>query len=295
MNSGVKSALVVEGGGMRGVFSAGVLNAFGKSGFDPFDIYIGVSAGACNLAAYLAEQHERNFHVSTVYSATSRFINPVRFITGGHYMDLDWLWDITIRECRLDLEKIFTGLRENGKKYIVVATSLDSGAPMYLEPDESNLEHYIKVSSSLPLLYRGILSVDGKPALDGGVADPIPVIEAYRRGAERITVIRSRPAGYVKSQSRMAFLLQAVFRKHPGLVKAMNERHRIYMEAVDFIRNPPSGIEVFEISPPDNMDIGRTTKDRRRLDSAYMTGINSGNEFIKRAGNSLAASQIVKD
>jgi predicted patatin/cPLA2 family phospholipase len=103
MNKKKNSALVVEGGGMRGVFSAGVLNAFGTTGFDPFDLYIGVSAGACNLAAHLAEQHNRNYHVTTAYSATSRFINLLRFIRGGHYMDLDWLWDITIRNAGLTL------------------------------------------------------------------------------------------------------------------------------------------------------------------------------------------------
>jgi len=281
MNKKRISALVVEGGGMRGVFSAGVLNAFGTLGFDPFDLYIGVSAGACNLAAHLGEQHERNYHVTIKYSATSRFINPVRFITGGHYMDLDWLWDITIRECRLDLEKIFNRLKEKDKEYIVVATSLDSGSPLYLIPDRSNLEHYIKISSSLPVLYRNILRAESVPALDGGIADPIPVIEAYKRGAKEITIIRSRPSAYVKKESPASILFPLLFRRHPGLVKAMKERHRVYMKAVDFINNPPAGIDIYEISPPEGLRIGRTTMDTKVLSEAYKEGINSGNDFMK--------------
>lgn len=283
-----RTALVVEGGGMRGVFSAGVLNAFGTSGFDPFDLYIGVSAGACNLAAHLGEQHERNYHVTVEYSATSRFINPMRFITGGHYMDLDWLWDITIKECRLDLDRIFAGLSEKGKEYVVVATSLDSGYPLYLIPDRSNLEHYIKISSSLPVLYRNILKADSIPAVDGGIADPIPVIEAYKRGAKRITVVRSRPTGYIKKASSVSFLFPVIFRKNPGLAKALKERHRIYMEAVNFIKNPPAGIEVYEISPPDGLHLSRTTKDLKFLNAAYKSGINSGKDFIKNTGFKLS-------
>lgn len=281
MNSRNRSALVVEGGGMRGVFSAGVLNAFGTSQFDPFDLYIGVSAGACNLAAHLAQQYERNYHVTVNYSATSRFINPLRFISGGHYMDLDWLWDITIRECRLDLERIFRGLNEKGKEYLVAATSLDSGLPIYLKPDRSNLEHYIKISSSLPVLYRNILYADSIPALDGGIADPIPVIEAYNRGADEITIIRSRPSGYIKKESPFSFLFHLFFRKYPGLAAAMKSRHRVYMEAVEFIKSPPAGVEVYEIAPPEGLNIGRATKNMDLLNEAYKSGINSGMEFIK--------------
>jgi predicted patatin/cPLA2 family phospholipase len=288
MSKTCRTALVVEGGGMRGIFSAGVLNAFGTSGFDPFDLYIGVSAGACNLAAHLGEQYERNYHVTVEYSATSRFINPMRFITGGHYMDLDWLWDITIKECRLDLDRIFTGLSEKGKEYVVVATSLDSGNPLYLIPDRSNLEHYIKISSSLPVLYRNILKADSIPAVDGGIADPIPVIEAYKRGAKRITVVRSRPTGYIKKASSVSFLFPVIFRKNPGLAKSLKERHRIYMEAVNFIKNPPAGIEVYEISPPDGLHLSRTTKDLKFLNAAYKSGINSGKDFIKNTGFKLS-------
>lgn len=285
MNKKKKSALVVEGGGMRGVFSAGVLNAFGTAGFDPFDLYIGVSAGACNLAAHLAEQNNRNYFVTKKYSATSRFINPLRFITGGHYMDLDWLWDITIRECRLDLEKIFFGLKKNRKEFVVTATSLDTGMPLYLVPDKSNLEDYIKISSALPVLYRNILNAGSISVIDGGVADPIPVVEAHRRGAERIVIIRSRPSSYVKKESHLSFLYSAIFRGYPGLAKAMKNRHRVYMDAVSMINNPPAGVDIFEIGPPEKLKIGRSTMNSDILDHAYNSGIDSGRDFIRNIGD----------
>ncbi|MCL4468481.1 MAG: patatin-like phospholipase family protein, partial [Deltaproteobacteria bacterium] len=97
-NKPVKSALVVEGGGMRGMFTAGVLHAFGSAGFDPFDLYIGVSAGACNLASHLAGQNNRNYDINVNLSTTRDFINGWRFLRGGHFMDIDWLWDASMKE-----------------------------------------------------------------------------------------------------------------------------------------------------------------------------------------------------
>jgi predicted patatin/cPLA2 family phospholipase len=196
-------------------------------------------------------------------------------------MDLDWLWDITIRECRLDLDKIFRSLDEGGKEYIVTATALETGEPLYLKPDKSTLEHYIKISSSLPVLYRNILTAGEVAALDGGIADPVPVVEAYNRGARDITVIRSRPSGYVKEQGLVSVLYPYIFGKYPGLVRAMKKRHKVYMDAVRFINNPPDGVKVFEIAPPENLSIGRTTRNINSLNEAYIAGIKAGRRFVE--------------
>ncbi|PKN78135.1 MAG: patatin family protein, partial [Deltaproteobacteria bacterium HGW-Deltaproteobacteria-1] len=159
-----KSALIVEGGGMRGIFAAGILHAFGNKGFDPFDLYIGVSAGACHLASHLAGQNNRNFDITLRYSLSRQFINPWRFLKGGHLMDLDWMWEQTIKNYRLDLKQIEEKLRTQKKDYLIVATSMETGGPLYLHPDVNTLEHYLKVSSSLPILYRKELDVNGEKA-----------------------------------------------------------------------------------------------------------------------------------
>src|SRR5450759_14799 len=281
-NKNGKSALVVEGGGMRCIFAAGVLHSFGKAGFDPFDLYIGVSAGACHLASHLAGQHDRNFDITLRYSMTSDFINPWRFLRGGHLMDLDWMWEQTIRNYCLDLAYLFEKLRSQKKEYLIVVTSMESGQAVYLHPDENMLAHYLKVSSSLPVLYRNILEIDNEKATDGGIADAIPVREACRCGATDITVIRSRSAGYVKKHSRLAAAIFSLyFRKYPRLVEKFNQRARQYMDAVEFIHNPPEGVRITEIAPPDNIAIGRTTKNETPLRAAYETGIDYGNKFIK--------------
>ncbi|HOW82313.1 MAG TPA: patatin family protein [Spirochaetota bacterium] len=274
------SALVVEGGGMRGIFTAGVLDSFGRCGFDPFGLYIGVSAGACNLASHLAGQYGRNFRINTTYSLDRRFINPLRFIRGGHFIDLDWLWDITIRECRLDRAAIFKTLKRKNAQYLVVATSADTGRALYLEPDEFTLEHYLKVSSSLPLLYRTLLETGDGRASDGGIADSIPVIEAYRRGATDITVLRTRPGNYVKHDRFSVGPLGFVLRKYPNLADSVRKRAERYMEAVDFIRKPPAGVQVTEIAPSGKIRAGRTTRDIRKLEELYREGEIAGKRHV---------------
>jgi predicted patatin/cPLA2 family phospholipase len=276
-----KSALVVEGGGMRGIFAAGVLHAFGKASFDPFNFYVGVSAGACHLASHLAGQNDRNFDITLQYSLKSDFINIRRFLSGGHLMDLDWMWEQTIGNYRLDLNYLFNKLRSHNKDYIVVATSMETGSALYLRPDENTLEHYLKVSSSIPVFYRNILEVNGEKATDGGLADAIPVREAYRRGATDITVIRSRPSDYVKKQSPFTFILSIYFRKYPWLVEKFRKRAQNYMAAVDFIHHPPEGVRIIELAPPNDVDIGRTTQNEAVLRATYEIGIDYGNKFFK--------------
>ncbi|MRR16751.1 MAG: patatin family protein [Deltaproteobacteria bacterium] len=281
MNPKFKSALVVEGGGMRGIFAAGVLHAFGKDGFDPFDLYIGVSAGACHLASHLASQNDRNFDVTLRYSLDPQFINMGRFLTGGHLMDLDWMWDQTIRNYRLDIKHIFEKLRDQNKEYLIVATSMATGAPLYLRPDENTLEHYLKVSSALPILYRNLLHVGGEKATDGGMADSIPVREAYQRGATTITVIRSRPSLYIKKTDWLARAIFSFhFRHYPRLAEGFKRRAENYNAAVDFIHHPPHGVRVFEIAPPASLSVGRITRDEAPLRKAYASGIAHGEAFM---------------
>ncbi len=185
------TALVVEGGGMRGIFSTGLLDGFLEHQFDPFLMYVGVSAGATSIAAFLAGMHGRNKKIYTDLSVRPEFISLWRFLRGGHLMDLDWLWNLTISRMRLDLPKIYG----KNKPFLVGMTSVETGRPLFKETDAGNLEQVLKASSALPVFYRGFLTIDHQQMTDGGVSDPIPVGEALRRGATRIMVVRSPAAG----------------------------------------------------------------------------------------------------
>ncbi|MEJ5362244.1 MAG: patatin family protein [Spirochaetota bacterium] len=267
-----KKALIVEGGGMRGVFSAGVLFAMGMKRFTEFDLYIGVSAGACNLASFLGRQYERNFYIMESWSASWRFINPFR-IFWGSVMDLDWLWDITISNYRLNLNEIF---RDSSREFLIVVTSMNSGKALYVKPDKKNLEFVLKASSALPVLYRGKLFIEGQRVADGGVGDSIPVIEAYRRGARDIVVIRSQTKGYRKNESGNGTLLKLLFRSYPEFAKALIQRPVNYNKAIEFIENPPDDARVTEVCPPACFKTKRTTISKQQLLRDYYSGIQTG-------------------
>lgn len=267
---------------MRGIFAAGVLHAFGEAGFDPFDLYIGVSAGACHLASHLAGQNNRNFDITLRYSLAAEFINARRFLKGGHLMDLDWMWHETITNYRLNLKHLDEKIRGQNKEYLIVATSMKTGEALYLSPDEHTLEHYLKVSSSLPILYRRTLDINGEEATDGGMADSIPVREAYRRGAANITVIRSRPADYIKKENPIALAVFSLyFRKYPRLVECFKKRAENYNMSLAFMKNPPPGVQVTQLTPSADLELGRMTRDEASLRVAYERGIEQGKRFME--------------
>ena len=191
------SAIVVEGGAMRGVFSAGVLDVFHEQGFHPFDLAIGVSAGACNLASHLAGQHGRNRRSYFDLMTQREFLDLRRFFGRGSAVDLDWLWDTLAEREPLDVPRVIA----HPTHFLIVATSASTGEPVYLQPTLDTMFDLLKGSCALPLLYRREIHVEGQRIVDGGVTDPIPVRQAYNLGARRIVVVRSRPAEVVKSTS----------------------------------------------------------------------------------------------
>ncbi|MGY3884153.1 patatin-like phospholipase family protein [Aeromonas aquatica] len=276
-----QTALVVEGGAMRGIFAAGVLDAFLAKGKTAFDHCIGVSAGAVNLAAYLAGQQGRNHRVITDYSCRPEFISLAKFLRGGHWLDLDWLWEITIREIRLDLARFAA----NPVPLTVVTTRVSDGQAAYLRGSAEALEQQIKASCSVPLAYRDFVHIGGEAMTDGGVADSIPVRHAYEQGAREITVVLSRPLGYRKRAPRLPALHRHLLRRTPALAEASLVRHRSYNDAIDFIRQPPADCRIRVIVPPAGFRVGRMTTDRDRLEQGYQMGWQAGLAYLAESGS----------
>jgi predicted patatin/cPLA2 family phospholipase len=273
-----RRALVVEGGGMRGIFSTGVLDAFSDADYRPFDVCFGVSAGSTNLAAWLAGQRGRNYTVITDHSCRPPFIDFKRFLMGGHWLDLDWLWAVTIREIRLDLARFE---RQAIPLYVVV-TRVADGEAAYLKATAANLEALLKASCAVPIAYRDFPAIDGEPLTDGGVADSIPVIKAYAMGARDITVILSRSMGYRKTRFKAPWLLRRLLKRQPRLARAMIDRHRAYNRAIDFIEDPPPDCRIRVVAPPRGFAVGRVTTDRTRLDAGYAMGLAAGRAAFSR-------------
>ncbi|WP_282014821.1 patatin-like phospholipase family protein [Marinifilum flexuosum] len=273
-----KTALVVEGGAMRGIFAAGVLDTFMEQSFLPFDMVIGVSAGSINAAAYLANQHGRNYKVFTDYSLRPEYISWKKFLRGGHLMDLDWSWDITGSELPINADSLF----KKNIDFEIGITRNSDGSSKFIKASPENLSDVMKASCSVPLFYRNFLKVDGEIVADGGVSAPIPVERAIEKGATKVMVIRSRKSDYRMKNGNENKLSRFLFRKHPGLAKAIQKRPDTYNQTIELINHPPAGVEIIDICPADSFSTKRFTQDKEILDRDYKLGKEQGMEAIER-------------
>jgi predicted patatin/cPLA2 family phospholipase len=269
-------ALVVEGGAMRGIFAAGVLDVFLEREFRPFDLALGVSVGASNVLAYLAGQRGRTRRWFLAQMSRREFIDPWRFARGGHWLDLDWLWQAIMRQDPLDCH----AAASSGVEYALVATCARTGVPRYLSPGAGDMLDALKASCALPLLYRRTIRYRGDDLVDGGISDPLPVREAYRRGARTIVVVRSRPAGFVKQQSMANRFGAWRLRHHPGLARACRTAAASYRDGASFIASPPDDCRIVHVAPSEPLATRRTSRDRASLERDYARGRDHGHEAI---------------
>lgn len=269
--------MITEGGGLRGVFATGILDRFLEIGFDPFDLFIGVSSGAGNIASFMARMPKRNLLIYTSYSLAPEFISLKKFFRGGHLMDLDWMWKETICDIRLDLKTIYRLKRP----FIVTLTDVKTGGAIYKTTDEQNLEDVLKAASALPVLYRGFPKIEGRSCTDGGIADPVPIREAIRLGAQKIMVLRSRPRPYRKKEKLTQVFLWLALHRFPALSKAVALRVPKYNRTIDFIQHPDSQASIIEVCPPDDFDISRFNRNRSQLLKAYLQGKKAGDRAVR--------------
>ncbi|EOX4101369.1 patatin family protein [Vibrio alginolyticus] len=271
-------ALIVEGGAMRGVFSCGILDHFLASEFSPFDSFWGVSAGASNLAAYLAKMPGRNLKIYLDYSLRKEFISPSQLLRGGDMMNLDWMWNVTLEELGIDK----SALKADSRPFFLGVTRQDNGQAEYHLPDVDDLAETMKASSALPVLYRNGVSLNGIQYVDGGVSDALPVAEAINRGTKKIMVLRSQPASYQKPRGRFSALTKRMLKETPGLIEPMLTREVRYNQTLALINNPPPGIEIIQVCPPETFKLKRLSRSPAPLRHAYKLGIEAGKEAIIR-------------
>jgi predicted patatin/cPLA2 family phospholipase len=271
-------ALIVEGGAMRGVFSCGILDHFLANEFSPFDSFWGVSAGASNLAAYLAKMPERNLKIYLDYSLRKEFISPSQILRGGDMMNLDWMWNVTLEELGIDK----SALKADSRPFFLGVTRQDNGQAEYHTPNVDELAETMKASSALPVLYRNGVLLNGTRYVDGGVSDALPVAEAIKRGAKKIMVLRSQPSSYQKPKGKFSALTKRMLKETPGLIEPMLTREVRYNQTLALIDNPPLGVEIIQVCPPESFKLKRLSRSPVPLRQAYELGIEAGKEAIMR-------------
>ena len=270
----IKAGLVVEGGGMRGVYSAGVLDFFIEKDLF-FENNYGVSAGACHLCSYLAKQYKRAFRVNVDYLDDKRYCSVHSLLKTGNLFGAEMLYDIIPNE--LDLFDYDT-YNKNESNFYAVITNINTGKPEYVKIGDLKKDIiYVRASSSLPLLAQNV-KINDKEYLDGGISDSIPIKKSIADGNKKNIVILTRDNTYRKNKNSLMPVMKLKYKKYPNFVKSMADRHIVYNETLDFIKELEKNGDVFVIRPKKPVTIGRTEKNREKLEALYNDGYNDAKD-----------------
>ncbi len=274
-----KIALVIEGGGFKSVFSAGVLDAFLMNKFNPFDIYIGVSSGAMSLSYYIAGQYKTYFSLSKEVSVNEEFLSYKHALSEQGYMDLKFLAEYAKKNKPLELQNMKVSTKN--KKFYIVGTNLDNGEAVYLEPTQQTIYRCLRATSSLPFFTKGKCKINGVDLMDGAWSDAIPVKSAADFGANKIIVIRPHPLGYkVKGLSYLSLLAGYWWRNTPKVSDNFFKEDNYYNEAVDFLTKKHKNIEIIQICPDNFLKSGVVGTKKKDLTQDYHCGLEKGMDFL---------------
>lgn len=269
-----KLGLVLEGGGMRGIYTAGVLDFFMDKNLYT-DGVIGVSAGACHACSYVSKQIGRAYRTNTDYIKDKRYMSFLSLLKTGDLFGADFVYNAIPNE--LDLYDYETF--HNGKtKLYAVCTNLETGKAEYMQC--INMKHdviYIRASASLPLLSR-IVEVDGKKLLDGGAADSIPIKKFQQLGYDKNIVVLTQCSDYRKGKNNLLPLIRKRYKKYPKFIETLANRHINYNRTLDELGVMEKRGEVFIIRPGSPVNISRLEKNVDKLKALYDEGYHDAKE-----------------
>ena len=265
----MKTGLIMEGGTMRGMFTAGVTDVLMENGIE-FDGAIGVSAGAAFGCNYKSKQIGRTIRYNMKYCKDKRFCSIRSWIFTGDLFGADFCY----REIpnKLDLFDNETYIN-NPMEFYVVCTDAVTGKAVYKKCDklgENELE-WMRASASLPLVSR-IVEVDGFKLSDGGMVDSIPVKYFESIGYDRNVVILTQPKGYIKEKNPLVPIMKVVLRKYPKLVEAIANRHVVYNETTKYVFDKEKKGELLVVCPKEKLPIDHMEKDPEILKKTYDLG-----------------------
>ena len=275
-----KTGLVLEGGGMRGVFTSGVLDAFMKHDLY-FRYIVAVSAGACNGMSYVSRQPRRARISNIDYLARYKYIGIRHLVTQGCIFDRELLYDKFPNQLLpFDFDEYF----KHAKDFEMVTTNCLTGKAMYLSEtsDRQRSLDIVRASSSLPYVSK-IVTVDGIPMLDGGITDSIPINRAIETGHEYNVVILTRNKGWRdtgKDRKVPAF----IYKNYPRLRVALSHRHVVYNQQIDLIDRLEAEGKITCIRPMRPMEVGRIENDVEKLERLYEEGFAIGEKFAVENG-----------
>jgi predicted patatin/cPLA2 family phospholipase len=260
--------LVLEGGGMRGAYTAGVLDFFMQNKIE-VDGVVGVSAGATHACNFISKQFKRNYRIDVIHARNPKFMSFRSFFKTGDFFGKEFCYDILPNEIDpFDYETF----AQSKIPFYLVCTDIETGEAKYVPmTDLKKQMDYLRASASLPLLSK-IVEIDGKKYLDGGVSDSIPIRFMEKQGFDHNIVVLTRPSTYRKKPVSFFSLIQKKYGAYPRFVQASAERHLIYNETLDYVQKQAQEKKAFVFRPSKNISISRLERSGAKLEKLYELG-----------------------
>ncbi|MDR0516813.1 MAG: patatin family protein [Fibromonadaceae bacterium] len=264
--------LVLEGGGLRGLYTSGVIDFFLEKGVE-FPFVIGVSAGAGYGCSLVSKQHGRNLRILREFRNDPRYLSLGSYIKTGNYFGLDFIYNEIPKHIPFDTKAFL----ESPSRFVSVCSNVETGEAEYLEKDEDILQ-VLKASSAVPFMSK-IVECKGKKLLDGGIADAIPLKKSVELGFSKNVVILTRPKGYRRKKSFAPAWF--FYRKYPKFIEALNSYVDRYNESLDFSEQEAKNGNVILIRPSKDLKVKRTESDVAKIERLYELGRGDAECFMK--------------
>ena len=274
----MKRGLVLEGGAMRGLWTAGITDVMMEHGIEP-DGLIGVSAGAAFGCNYKSRQIGRAIRYNTRFAKDPRYSGVRSLLRSGDYFNAEFGYHIVPKQYDIFDDDAFN---QNPMDFIVVCTDVETGKPVYkpLTKVTSDTYDWIRASASMPLMSR-VIELEGRKLLDGGVGDSIPLEYFESMGYDRNLVILTQPMGYQKKHLKLMPLIRMTLRKYPNMIKAMNERHIMYNKELAYVEQAEKEGRCLVIRPDAKIPIGHISHNPDEMRNVYEMGRSVGEIYIE--------------
>lgn len=275
----MKKGLVLEGGAMRGLFTAGIIDVMMEAGVEP-DGLIGVSAGAAFGCNYKSRQPGRAIRYNTRFAKDTRYSGLKSLLTTGDYFNAQFGYHIV--PFQYDLFDV-AAFEQNPMEFMVVCTDVLTGQAVYHKMDRVDYDEleWLRASASMPLASK-VVEVAGHKLLDGGVADSIPLAYFESIGYDRNVVILTQPEGYVKHRTKLMPLMRIGLRRYPEMIQAMDRRYLMYNRELEFVRQAEREGRCLVIRPDEKLPIGHISHDPEEMKRVYQIGREMGDRYIER-------------
>lgn len=275
----MKKGLVLEGGAMRGLWTAGITDVMMEHDIWP-DGLVGVSAGAAFGCNYKSRQIGRAIRYNMRFAKDSRYSGIRSLLTTGDYFNAEFDYHIVPKQYEIYDDDAFN---RNPMEFIVVCTDVETGEAVYQPLTEANYDTYewIRASASMPLVSK-VVNIHGRKLLDGGVADSIPLAYTESIGYDRNVVVLTQPLGYQKEHNRLMPLMRFALRRYPEMIKALDYRHIMYNKQLEYVTQAEREGRCLVIRPDAQIPIGHISHNPQQMQHVYQIGRAIGERYIER-------------